>query len=174
MLKRNKIKLLKAGETGGGCSKRGPAGEPRRPRRRFIILGKAAGVGTSQPEQISNGVPRSNSASQAKAAYASSRETPVAGPPPQAADVAEIIKTLVQLAREQGRLTYDDINEILPDGLTPADLDAIYIKLRELDIEIVEHFEVEKAKVTEPEVEPESDGRLDILDDPIKMYMKEM
>jgi len=87
-------------------------------------------------------------------------------------DLAETIKTLVHLAHEHGHVTYDDINDILPDGLSPDDLDALYTKLRNLDVEIVDHAEVEKAKPAEPE--EEEDTRLEVLDDPVRMYMNQM
>src|SRR5487761_1904574 len=61
-------------------------------------------------------------------------------------DVTETLKELLALAREQGYLTYDDINDILPDGLTPDDLDELYVKLRNLDIEIVDRSEVARLK----------------------------
>src|SRR4029077_19596087 len=69
-------------------------------------------------------------------------------------------------------ITYDDINDVLPDGLSPEDLDALYTKLRGLDIEIVDHAEVERAKPAEPE--EEEDTRLEVLDDPVRMYMNQM
>jgi len=94
------------------------------------------------------------------------------GPGISVPDVAETIKTLVQLAREHGHVTYDDINDALPEGLSPADLDALYTRLRALDIEIVEHAEVERAKPAEPE--EEEDHRLEVLDDPVRMYMNQM
>ena len=55
---------------------------------------------------------------------------------------AETIKTLVRVAREHGHVTYDDINEVLPDGLWLEDLDDLYTRLRNLDVEIVDHAEV--------------------------------
>ena len=41
-------------------------------------------------------------------------------------DLTEISRTLLRLAREQGHLTYDDINDILPDGVSAEDLDDLY------------------------------------------------
>ena len=60
--------------------------------------------------------------------------------------MTETIKTLLHLAQEHGHVTYDDINDVLPDGMTPEDLDELYTKLRNLDVEIVDHAEVERAK----------------------------
>ncbi|MFA5189351.1 MAG: RNA polymerase sigma factor RpoD [Verrucomicrobiia bacterium] len=88
----------------------------------------------------------------------------------------EKIKELVKLAQEQGYLTYDDINDALPDTVTTAEeLDAILILLRGMDIEIIEASEVDRFKQEAPEPEEEKPTeRLDILDDPVRMYLKQM
>jgi RNA polymerase primary sigma factor len=89
-------------------------------------------------------------------------------------ELAEKIKELVRLAQEQGWLTYNDINESLPDNLsTPAEVEEIIIQLRNLEIEIVDQAEVDRVKQPEPEEEEEK-SRLDILDDPVRMYLKQM
>lgn len=87
------------------------------------------------------------------------------------------IKELVKLAQEQGYLTYNDINDALPEHLATAEsLDEIYIKLRNLEVEIVDQAEVDRVSaVKQPEQdEPEEKERLDILDDPVRMYLKQM
>src|SRR5437867_3658709 len=90
------------------------------------------------------------------------------------ADLTEKIKELLRLAQEQGYLTYNDINDALPDNIiSPDELDEIYIKLRNLEVEIVDQAEVDRVKQPEPE-EPEEKSRLDILDDPVRMYLKQM
>jgi len=90
------------------------------------------------------------------------------------ADLTEKIKELLRLAQEQGYLTYNDINDALPDNIvSPEELDEIYIKLRNLDVEIVDQAEVDRVKQPEPE-EEEDKTRLDILDDPVRMYLKQM
>src|SRR5438552_10978603 len=89
-------------------------------------------------------------------------------------DLTEKIKELVRLAREQGYLTYNDINDALPENIISAEeLDEIYIKLRNLEVEIVDQAEVDRVKQPEPEEEEEK-TRLDILDDPVRMYLKQM
>src|SRR5438445_7297399 len=138
--------------------------------RRFIISAKARS-GRRTTEAL-NGSVKIHSSPPGKPAPARARAVaPPAGSsiPP---DVTETIKTLVQLAREHGHVTYDDINDALPEGLSPGDLDALYAKLRGLDIEIIEHAEVERAKPAEPE--DEEDHRLEVLDDPVRMYMNQM
>ncbi|MGP8217833.1 MAG: RNA polymerase sigma factor RpoD [Limisphaerales bacterium] len=83
------------------------------------------------------------------------------------------IKELVRLAQEQGRLTYGDISEALPESaIEPEKLDHIFAKLRSLDIEIVDQAEVDRVKT--PGTEEEDATRLDILDDPVRMYLKQM
>src|SRR5437868_1168636 len=67
------------------------------------------------------------------------------------AEIMQKIKELVRLAHEQGYLTYTDINEALPDSITSPDaLDDIYIKLRNLEVEIVDAAEVDRVKQPEP------------------------
>src|SRR6267378_4412138 len=99
---------------------------------------------------------------------------PVSAKAPSSLELAEKIKELVRLAQEQGYLTYNDINEVLPENIaTPEDLDEILIKLRNLEVEIVDQAEVDRVKQPEPEEEDEK-ARLDILDDPVRMYLKQM
>src|SRR5258708_24059990 len=110
-------------------------------RRRFIISPRAHGQLQAAPTPPANGLAKPQFSSQAKTAYANSHGTPTPGRPSQAVDLTETIKTLLHLAHENGHVTYDDINDILPDGLSPDDLDQLYTKLRNLDVEIVDHAE---------------------------------
>src|SRR2546422_849174 len=92
-------------------------------------------------------------------------------------DLSEKIRELLILAKEQGHLTYDDINDALPETiLTPDELDQIYSKLKNLEVEIVDQAEVDRVKQPEAaeEEEEKEKGRLDILDDPVRMYMRQM
>ncbi len=106
-------------------------------------------------------------------APAGNGHAPVVAPLGSQPDLAETIKTLLHLAQEHGYVTYDDINDVLPDNLTPDDLDELYTKLRSLDVRIVDQAEAERAtKQAEPE--EDEDARLEILDDPVRMYMNQM
>ena len=92
------------------------------------------------------------------------------------------IRELIKLAKEQGYLTFDDLNEALPEGVTDADeLDLILTRLRRLEIDIIEASEVDRyrdGKKDVDEEEEEEEGRaapkVDILDDPVRMYLKQM
>jgi RNA polymerase primary sigma factor len=87
--------------------------------------------------------------------------------------IAEKIKELIRLAHEQGHLTFGDIHNALSNGLaSPEDLDQIHTKLHNLEIEIVDQAEVDHIKHPDPEDEEKT--RLDILDDPVRMYLKQM
>src|SRR5580765_1461878 len=62
-------------------------------------------------------------------------------------EVSEKVKELVRLAQEQGYLTYNDINESLPENLsTPEHIEEILLQLRNLDVEIVDQAEVDRVK----------------------------
>jgi RNA polymerase primary sigma factor len=93
---------------------------------------------------------------------------------PSSFEIAQKIKELLRLAQEQGYLTYSDINDALPEGLIgPEVLDEVYVKLRNLEVEIVDQAEVDRIKQPEPEDDDEK-VRLDILDDPVRMYLRQM
>ena len=96
-----------------------------------------------------------------------------------AAEIQLRLRELIKLAKEQGYLTFDDLNEALPDGITDAnELDAILTRLRRMEIDVIEasdvdrHKEVKKDLDEEEEEKPET--KLDILDDPVRMYLKQM
>ena len=90
-------------------------------------------------------------------------------------NLPEKIKELVQLAQDQGHLTISDINETLPkDLVTPEKLDEVFAKLKSLEVEIVEQLDTApRQKPAQSESEAEK-SRLDILDDPVRMYLKQM
>jgi len=96
-----------------------------------------------------------------------------------AAEIQLRLRELIKLAKEQGYLTFDDLNEALPEGITDAnELDAILTRLRRMEIDVIEasdvdrHKEVKKDLDEEEEEKPET--KLDILDDPVRMYLKQM
>ncbi len=111
----------------------------------------------------------------AKRAVESFPKTPASA----ANEVQARIRELIKLAKEQGYLTFDDLNEALPEGVTAADeLDAILTRLRRMEIDIIEASEVDRhkegKKEAEEDEEEKSEVKLDILDDPVRMYLKQM
>jgi len=95
-------------------------------------------------------------------------------------DVQEKLRELIKLAKEQGYLTFDDLNEALPDNVNdPDEMETIMGRLRSMEIEIIEASDVDRFKdgkkaddAEEEEEKPEA--KLDILDDPVRMYLKQM
>jgi RNA polymerase primary sigma factor len=99
--------------------------------------------------------------------------------PSAGTDVQTRIRELIKLAKEQGYLTFDDLNEALPPDLSDADeLDAILTRLRRMEIDIIEASEVDRykdgKKENDEEEEEKPEPKLDILDDPVRMYLKQM
>ena len=89
-------------------------------------------------------------------------------------EMAERIRDLVRLYQEQGYLTYNDISDSLPEqSASPEELDELYSKLRNLEVEIVDPAEVDRIRIPDQEDDDEK-GKLDILDDPVRMYLKQM
>ncbi len=125
---------------------------------------------------------------------------PVHAPTPkvqaEAHETQEKIRELIKLAKEQGYLTWDDLNEALPDGVNDPDLiESIQTRLRAMEFDIIEASDVDRYKDLKKEQETDSEGegdedeekeeksddekgetgsRLDILDDPVRMYLKQM
>ena len=172
MLNRKTSKLVNGADTHGRNGQRNTPSQERRPRRRFIISSKAAGRPDSRVTQVRNGLGKTAVLPAAKPGAGNPPAGTPGATPGAPIDLAETIKTLLHLAHENGHITYDDINDVLPEGLSPEDLDELYTKLRGLDVEIVDHAEVERAKPAEPE--EEEDARLEVLDDPVRMYMNQM
>ena len=174
MLKRKQSKSGNGVPHSGSAGERAATPSSQRQRHRFIISAKAAAgrpEGHAQAPEKPNGAGKPHSGPETKAGPG--QQTPgVPGTVVAPLDLAETIKTLLHLAHENGHITYDDINDVLPEGLSPEDLDELYTKLRNLDVEIVDHAEVERAKPAEPE--EEEDSRLEVLDDPVRMYMNQM
>jgi RNA polymerase primary sigma factor len=91
--------------------------------------------------------------------------------------INEKIRHLIRQSKEQGYLTFDDINEALPDSVENQDeIDNVLSILQNLDIEIIESEEVESFKQRQEEAEEEEtrSSQNDILDDPVRMYLKQM
>ena len=95
---------------------------------------------------------------------------------------AEKLRELVKLAKEQGYLTFDDLNEHLPESVNdPDEMELIMNRLRGMEIDIIDAAQVDNYKVgpknddQKEEEEPEKPNeKLDILDDPVRMYLKQM
>ncbi|MBI2425566.1 MAG: RNA polymerase sigma factor RpoD [Candidatus Hydrogenedentes bacterium] len=93
-------------------------------------------------------------------------------------------ETLVK-ARAKGTLTYDELEEILPENATAEEIDNLMVALQETKVEIVDEFKIDSEKKAQ-EVKKEtaqkkqdlrrdaSHSRLERADDPVRMYLREM
>lgn len=88
------------------------------------------------------------------------------------------IEELVAIAKDQGYLTYEEINEILPMTFdSPEQIDQVLIYLSGMDIQILNQAEVDRQKERKKEAKEleslpkRSEGT---SDDPVRMYLKEM
>ena len=95
------------------------------------------------------------------------------------------LASLINLGKEQGFLTFSDLNKFLPDNLvSPEQIDGIFHQLDSLNIDIVEDSKVadyRQAKLEEQREEDQKvettksgDNVLDGSDDPLRLYFKEM
>ncbi|SDS39739.1 RNA polymerase sigma factor RpoD [Opitutus sp. GAS368] len=92
-------------------------------------------------------------------------------------DLNEKIRYLIRLSKEQGYLTYADINEALPESVdNPEDIENVISILQNLEIDILDPDEVDNYKQRQEEAEEEESrtSNNDILDDPVRMYLKQM
>jgi len=105
----------------------------------------------------------------------SASENPADNLPP--GGINDKIRALIRLSKEQGYLTFDDINEALPDSVeNQEEIDNVLSILQNLEIEILEPEQVEdfKARQVKEEEEETRTSQNDILDDPVRMYLKQM
>jgi RNA polymerase primary sigma factor len=105
-------------------------------------------------------------------------EAPKPSPEVQKA-IQEKVRELIKLAKEQGYVTFDDLEEALPEGVSdPETLDSVMAQLKSVEIEIIDASDVDRVatKKTDEEEEKDekADSKLDILDDPVRMYLRQM
>jgi len=91
----------------------------------------------------------------------------------------------LQLTQEKGKITYDDLLEMIPEEATTEEMDDLMVELSGLDIEIVDEFrvdsETQKAQLRKEALEKKAElrreaahARLERADDPVRMYLREM
>ena len=88
----------------------------------------------------------------------------------------EHIKELMALAADHGFLTFEDVNEAFPEDLVVVeDIEKIVGLLQSMEIEIIKQDDVEEfqARMEKEQAEKQS-ARSDVLDDPVRMYLKQM
>ncbi|MDB6166395.1 MAG: sigA 1, partial [Lacunisphaera sp.] len=129
-----------------------------------------ASANGKHPEPTKNSVPLADAANAAKEFKEKALEN-------LSGDLNEKIRYLIRLSKEQGYLTYADINEALPESVdNPEDIENVISILQNLEIDILDPDEVDNYKQRQEEAEEEESrtSNNDILDDPVRMYLKQM
>ncbi len=99
----------------------------------------------------------------------------------------EEVQQLIDMGKEKGFLTYDEVNDILPADMISSDqLDDVMSMFGEMDIEVVDSeqkISLHKDRVLEEDLEAEEEeeeesefeaGVLGRTSDPVRMYLREM
>jgi len=100
--------------------------------------------------------------------------------------LAQVKDQLIIIGKEKGYLTYDELNDSLPEDIVSStDIDNVFIMLDGMDINVIESEEKQKLiteklepqeklealEISETELSSEYLGR---TDDPVRMYLREM
>ena len=96
------------------------------------------------------------------------------------------VKRMIGDARERGYITYDQLNAVLPPEQVSSDqIEDVMSMLSEMGIQVTEEDEMEDSATAGELVETGSGSRevalsgaatetLDRMDDPVRMYLREM
>ncbi len=97
------------------------------------------------------------------------------------------VKKLIDLGKEKGFLTYDEVNNMLPaDIISPDQIDDVMTIFGEMEIEVVDtHQKVtlatqgedhadDEEEEKESDVEAEGEVGAKLVGDPVRMYLREM
>ena len=91
------------------------------------------------------------------------------------------IEEIIAISKDQGYITYEEINEILPMNFDTAEqIDQILIFLSGMDIQILNQVEVDRQKERKKEAKEAKEVESTVKrsegssDDPVRMYLKEM
>ncbi len=131
---------------------------------------KSASADSAQSQAVEAALEKVSPAPGGEAAETGADQIPAGG-------INDKIRNLIRLSKEQGYLTFDDINEALPESVeNQEEIDNVLSILQNLEIEILEPDQVEdyKQRMEEAEEEQSRSSQNDILDDPVRMYLKQM
>ncbi len=94
------------------------------------------------------------------------------------------VKELIHMGKERGYLLYDEVNDLLPEGICSSDeLDSIFSLFGSAGIEVIDSEQKfqDEGKKDEKSAEAGEDGEfdfgtiaLDKTNDPVRMYLREM
>jgi RNA polymerase primary sigma factor len=99
---------------------------------------------------------------------------------PGGASFTKELRELIDLGKEKGFLTFDEVNDILPpDMVSPEQLDDVMVMFGEQDIELVDeasNIKISKTQVEKEKVEEDVDADAGYTrgNDPVRMYLRKM
>jgi len=105
------------------------------------------------------------------------KEAPLSPAAEQKKKINEKIRDLILLSKEQGFVTIQDIHGSMTDNLNdPEQIENVVNILENLEVEILDDEEVESFKTRMEETEDRQVRAIqsDTLDDPVRMYLKQM
>jgi len=96
--------------------------------------------------------------------------------PPQPATLEEIVKKLIERGKKRGSLTYEEINAAFDnvEDVNPERIDELFEEIAAVGVEIVDEQKEEKAEAEADESPEEVIPAGLALDDPVRMYLKEI
>ena len=92
---------------------------------------------------------------------------------------------IIARAKERGKVTFDELESLLPEDATAELLDSVMVALSEHDVEVVDEFKIDterkeadkKKAALQKKADAKKDAahsRLERADDPVRMYLREM
>ncbi|HOT50928.1 MAG TPA: sigma-70 factor domain-containing protein, partial [Candidatus Hydrogenedentes bacterium] len=91
----------------------------------------------------------------------------------------------LELAKKRGKITYDDLLDILPEDASWEAMDELMVKLGGMNVEVVDEFRMD-AETQQAQQKKEALGKKAVIrrdathstieraDDPVRMYLREM
>ncbi len=104
------------------------------------------------------------------------KESPRGKPVALPARLPPRLRELVEKGRAQTFLTYEELNEALPeDAVSPEKIDEILVLLDEQGIDIIDEAEAEeRVREAQEREEEEDEEPAERVDDPVRMYLTQM
>ncbi|MFQ5736961.1 MAG: RNA polymerase sigma factor RpoD [Thermodesulfobacteriota bacterium] len=85
------------------------------------------------------------------------------------------LKSLIDIGKDKGFLTYDEINDALPqDNFSVEEMDSLLETLGELGIDVVDTADEKAGDRKGAEAKEEQAVEVERVEDPVRMYMREM
>ncbi|MCD6415587.1 MAG: RNA polymerase sigma factor RpoD [Planctomycetes bacterium] len=95
----------------------------------------------------------------------------------QVTSVQEEIKELIEMGRQRGFLTYEELNKFLPNEvLNPEYIDEILLVLDKKGVELVDDYGLEEGEKEEEQDEEKTTtiSSMEKVDDPVRIYLTQM